>query len=889
MKTHLSILTLLLATISAHAGATVLPPTPDLAETKLMGRWPATLNPSSYGQGESTALSDKWALVGAAFADDHGGITNNGAVHVFNAATGAWVRLLRPPVPVTTNENFGYSLAINGDLAAVGALGYAGQRGAVFVFNVATGALVRTILASDGLAGDRFGHRIAISGGRLLVGAYSTNSHQGSAYLYDLATGMQLQKFKGSDSVAGDYFGSAVAMDGNLAVIGALGRSALRGAVYVIDLTTYAELTIIVPTLSAAGDQVGESVALSQGVVVMGAAYRNANTGAIFTKDLRSNVEHLLLASDGATNDYLGKFGVSVSAGVILGGTPFNAGSAGVAYLFDLHSGVQLRVIDPIDSGPGKGFGSAVAMWGNTALIGSRGDSLPLFPKIGSAYLIKPLMTTMPLTKVAARADTAPGLPETTLGTINDAFTNAEGEVAFTAKLTGAASHGNTDVGMWTSLQSSGTLSLSAATNRIFGYPGQVLSLGTPVLNQAAFSLYPVSFKVGIGGVTATTNKALYLSGPSTTIGFFSGIGMAVFGGSQVASFIEPVQTFTASFNRFATTCTLRLDASTTASTDSALFLYDAGNGTSDGLREGAAIVAGDPFKLGQFTGRVSYLRNSVVISAATNGPVANNAVIVQKSFNTAQTLIAKKGLPAPGAGGAAFSAFIGETTSPVENVLYRATLSGSPAASNEGLWTSSAGLLLRKGTPSTMLPAGLSIAKFINYWGLGQGSDLTFALVQLSGPGVSSVNDQAIILIQENGSSNLLMREGQSAPGCNPATIGVINRIDVDPWTGTYAIITTLAGAPAGTELAMFTGVARVVGNDTTLAALRRPVLYLRKGQRYHNQPSKIKSFSLPTTNLTASGAGGTGRGRAISWKRDFVITIEFDNKVRQIMKGKL
>ncbi|MCX6853815.1 MAG: hypothetical protein NTV80_02800, partial [Verrucomicrobia bacterium] len=93
------------------------------------------------------------------------------------------------------------------------------------------------------------------------------------------------------------------------------------------------------------------------------------------------------------------------------------------------------------------------------------------------------------------------------------------------------------------------------------------------------------------------------------------------------------------------------------------------------------------------------------------------------------------------------------------------------------------------------------------------------------------------------------------------------------------------LTGAAAGTDQALFVGnVSR--GDTVSGLPLRRPYLRLRKGQLFENQPSKIKSISLPTTNMAASGAGSIGRGPAISGST-IVFTAEFDNGVRQIMQG--
>lgn len=97
-------------------------------------------------------------------------------------------------------------------------------------------------------------------------------------------------------------------------------------------------------------------------------------------------------------------------------------------------------------------------------------------------------------------------------------------------------------------------------------------------------------------------------------------------------------------------------------------------------------------------------------------------------------------------------------------------------------------------------------------------------------------------------------------------------------------AVLATLAGVAAGTEQALFIGF-----TSTDYAGRIHPSLYLRKGWTFDNQPGKVRSISLPTTNIPPSGVGCTGRGRSISWDGDFAITVEFDNGARQIMKGLL
>jgi FG-GAP repeat len=893
MKYLIKLLPVLIA-LSSHSTAQAQT---DLSELKLQGRWPAGTSPAGINQGSSVALSDKWAL--SSVPASNLGLAQEGAVQVFSATTGAWVRLLRLPSPAVADAFFGRSMAISGDLAVISAHGLMSKRGAVYVFNLSTGALIRKIAASDGNTGDMFGRCVALSGGKLVVGASNANGSVGAAYIFDLTSGLQLAKLIPSDMPAGASFGISVAAEGNIALIGAQGRQVQRGAGYVFDLTTFAELAIIVPAASAAGNEVGLSVSLHQGVAILAAPKRSANKGAVFTRDLRTNKERTLVASDGVAGDFFGlnfTTGVAASHGVVLVGSSGLgiSGAQGSVYAFDLQTGQQLVKLRPSDSAGGSFFGGAVAMWGNNAMVGSQGDNSPL-TAMGAAYLFKSLTTALPLTKVTARGDSAPSAPEAAFSVMGDAFINSQSEVAFGAKLAGPGSHANTDTGVWTNLRSGGYLNLAALSYDLLG-PATILSIGTPIVNQEAIALYPVTLKTGVGGITTLNNKAIFVEQESFSGALIqTGSTVPPFGTAKLLGFTELVQSHQSGVNgdRWAVTCTLRQEAatSTTALNDSGLYIQDV-KGNTDGRREGQSVPA-TLVNYGQFSGRVAFDLNSLTYSAATTAPVAKNAVIMVKDFGGTEVQVAGKGLPAPVIGGPLFSAFIGETVDGLERVVYRATVSGGgvTAANNEGLWgRTNSGmheLVLRKG-PNAKLPVGLTIAKIIQFWGIYGPDSQVMALVQLGGVGVTAASDQALVLVQEDDSLTILVREGQPAPGCHPASIGVISRVEVDPYDGYYAVLTTLTGAPAGTDLALFTG-HTVVGNHHTKVTLRRPMLYLRKGALYDNQPSKIKSLSLPSTNITASGAGCTGRGRAISWNQDFVITVEFENGVRQIMKGQL
>ncbi len=154
-------------------------------------------------------------------------------------------------------EDFlGVSVAISGDVAIVGAYGdddhgtYSGSA-YVYRFDGINWVEEQKLLASDGAAGDWFGFSVAISGDAAIVGAMldeDNGNASGSAYLYrfDGMTWAQEQKLLASDGAAGDRFGWSVAISGDVSIVGAYGdddNGFFSGSAYVyrFDGVTWVE------------------------------------------------------------------------------------------------------------------------------------------------------------------------------------------------------------------------------------------------------------------------------------------------------------------------------------------------------------------------------------------------------------------------------------------------------------------------------------------------------------------------------------------------------------------------------------------------------------------------------------------------------------------------
>ncbi|GAF91309.1 unnamed protein product, partial [marine sediment metagenome] len=204
--------------------------------------------------------------------------------------------------------------------------------GAVVALHVAGGAnpalaqpLNETakLVPSDGAQDDNSGYSVAISGDTAVVGAYADDdngSSSGSAYVfrYNGSSWAEEQKLLASDGEANDYFGHAVAISGDTAVVGAYGdddNGSSSGSAYVFRYngSNWSEEQKLLAFGGGVGDQFGYSVAISGDAIVIGAPYdddNGSNSGSAYVFRYTGGnwmLQAMLLASDGEANDYFGR------------------------------------------------------------------------------------------------------------------------------------------------------------------------------------------------------------------------------------------------------------------------------------------------------------------------------------------------------------------------------------------------------------------------------------------------------------------------------------------------------------------------------------------------------------------------------------------------------
>ncbi len=156
-----------------------------------------------------------------------------GAVSPLAAQTNVDVVKLTASTPnVSVGHHFGWSVALDGDTALIGAyldddVGQANS-GSVYVFTRSGTGWIQeaTLTANDSAANDNFGNSVAIFGDTALVGAYlddDVGSDSGSVYVFTRSgtNWSQQDKLTAGDGMNGDKFGKSLAFDGHTALVGA--------------------------------------------------------------------------------------------------------------------------------------------------------------------------------------------------------------------------------------------------------------------------------------------------------------------------------------------------------------------------------------------------------------------------------------------------------------------------------------------------------------------------------------------------------------------------------------------------------------------------------------------------------------------------------------------
>lgn len=389
-----------------------LAPTLALVENKII--------PSKGGDyelfGYSVDLDGNHAIVGAPGRGDIAG--NAGSAFIYERKGGKWIEQIK----LTKSSGkewdlFGHSVSISGEYAIVGVPGddlrLHIDNGSAFIYmrDGENWTEQAKLIASDSPSGAQFGYSVAIDGNYAIIGAAHDGNSKGSAYIFERndTNWIQRAKLTGSSGLKSGHFGYSVAIDGDYAVVGEPDYTTNgTGFAYIFMRkgTKWSQQTKLVASNGEEFDLFGGSVSIDGHNAVVGAPGHSpkdpfshrAGVGYVFQRaGARWPQQAILRGIEPGLDipNYAVGTSVSISGSSVILGAPASYGPdvpedkrTGAAYLYSgtgsKWTGVQkLAPRDGIDE---DWFGGAVAIDGDCTIIGAH-LSDPLGIESGSVYI----------------------------------------------------------------------------------------------------------------------------------------------------------------------------------------------------------------------------------------------------------------------------------------------------------------------------------------------------------------------------------------------------------------------------------------------------------------------------------------------------------------------
>lgn len=295
---------------------------------------------------------------------------DNGAVYIFTLNnSGTWVESAYIKANDTnTNDEFGYSVSLDGDTLAVGAIegdaSFANNTGAVYIYTRQPNdawVLQQKVVSPSAHNSAEFGASVSLSNNSLAIGAKNQDSDtyglEGAAYIYrrdgeEWTEQAIIRPSRPSDNL---FFGHPVSLDGDTLAVGAVGdshrliddeASDFRGSAYVygFDGDSWIEQGYLTASNSDSRDRFGTSVVVKNNRVVVSAVEEDGSSPGVNEPDLNS------------------------------------ATDSGAIYVFapdDEASWEQIAYVKPLNIGSSSEFGTSLALDNRTLVVGAQLDNGP--------------------------------------------------------------------------------------------------------------------------------------------------------------------------------------------------------------------------------------------------------------------------------------------------------------------------------------------------------------------------------------------------------------------------------------------------------------------------------------------------------------------------------
>lgn len=864
--------------VEAVPGAVKLPPRPASGQTNAL-------------HGFTVAVNDLYAVAGEPLSNQR--ISTGGAVHVYSAKSGKFLRSLLP-ADLADGQRFGSVLALHGHLLAVGCGSTTAALRPVYLFDLRRGKLLRKLAPQSQPISPAFGSSLALNNEAVFAGTTDDNSDRGAVFVFSITNGGELAKLTSAGSSPGDQLGTSLALAGDILFAGAPEATSASGVIVLFNWRQNMEVKQLFQTPVNPGSRMGYSLAVAGDMLYAGAPAMLSDAGGILAHNWVQGGYVLFPAPPG--RKFFG-YALAAERGLLAVGEFAANTDPGTVTLLNGATGAVLATLT--GEQPGDRCAASVALFGGRLLFGAPNHDLPpgLLPNSGAVYLIEaPTARDLPLTLLMATQ--SPAIGGGVFRGIGNAFINNAGKPIITATLS-ATTPPSANVGVYAELASPDLIGRKGfnVNGNAVGTDPRITQLDMALMNRDGHALVRAIFPGGHAGIYKGAGGGILASllPPNT--------GLPVFAGARISKLLDIAQSafipiMLGDPGSFAVRYRLanlagvggvqKNNDSGVLIASSGVFLGPVAPILVSNTREGQSGPPGTG--LLELGNRLAYNSKHAAFTTQVSGLSSkpSTAVVRVNAETSTQTLAAFSGQAAPGTMGDFFRGFHGVTVEGglfVDPVIWRASLTGANvnAQNNEGLWHETHGLRLRKGDQvptETVAPRVWN--RVLGVWPAG-GLGRIIVLARIKGAGVNASNDIGLWLLDDDGIVKLLLKEGQRLALPDAPRIGVINRVDARP-TGRYTVLVTLSGAAASRNQLLLTGDVSAGTTFPERVAVIPAQPVLRKGERFTHSftgaaPVSIRSLTLSQV-LDPGGMGGTGKGQVVDAAGNVAVKLRISNR---------
>ena len=290
------------------------------------------------------------------------------------------------------SDRFGTLMAFGDGRLVVSSPGALSNAGAVYVFEknldgwwTQTGRIVAENGGNDG-----FGASLAVNGDIIAIGAPNTNAKVGQVTLYSASADLEkVATLQSGASESGAEFGGSLAAANGILAVGSPGFSASNGRIELYSLEGgYKPLGLIEADAGDTELRLGGSIFLLNGKLYAANPRARRGLGLVSVYGSKngswSKITDLTMAADAMGTAFFGA-SLAMSDNEVWISAPLASNFGGVIYRYDSKTYKLLSTIENSIEGGRTQFGNSIAVHGNIAAIGMPGNDYGL----GSAVIYK--------------------------------------------------------------------------------------------------------------------------------------------------------------------------------------------------------------------------------------------------------------------------------------------------------------------------------------------------------------------------------------------------------------------------------------------------------------------------------------------------------------------